>query len=63
MRNNKGGMQTASAKYELYCPKCNKPAYRVDERPDFKEYHHFTKKGSVRHTVKRTDEVMRKENE
>lgn len=52
MRNSgKGGMQTSGAHYSIYCPKCNKPAVRKDNYANETRYLHFTKKGSVWHTV------------
>ena len=53
MRNpGAGGMQSAGAKYEIYCPKCGKPAARMTDRGYEKEYLHFTRKGTVLHVVK-----------
>ena len=50
MRNNgRGGMQTGGLHYSLYCPKCGKPAARVERTPDGDRYMHFTKKGAVWH--------------
>lgn len=52
MRNNgKGGMQTGGTHYTIICPKCGKPAFRVDSLPAGKRYVHFTKKGCVWHFV------------
>jgi endogenous inhibitor of DNA gyrase (YacG/DUF329 family) len=49
MRNSgKGGMQTNSAHYSIYCPVCGKPAARKDGD----RYMHFTKKGCVWHEQK-----------
>jgi len=52
MRGNKGGMQTAAANYSIYCKKCGKPAYRKEAGIAEMRYYHFTKNGSVCHTVK-----------
>lgn len=52
MKSAKGGMQSAAAHYSLYCPKCNKPAYKVTEYKNVKEYEHFTKNGSVIHVIR-----------
>lgn len=48
---SKGGMQSASVGYDIYCPKCGKPAARVeyDFSKGIAKYLHFTKKGSKWH--------------
>ena len=53
MRNNgKGGMQTSGLGGSTLCPKCGKPAARIEHiAKDERRYLHFTKKGSVWHTV------------
>jgi formate dehydrogenase maturation protein FdhE len=52
MRNNgKGGMTTVGAHYSIICPKCGKPAARMERTPDGERYMHFTKKGFVWHMV------------
>ena len=49
IRGGKGGMQTAGLHYDLYCPKCGKPAARVEQTADGARYLHFTRKSSVWH--------------
>lgn len=52
MRNSgKGGMQSGSVKYSIYCPKCGKPAARKEQSGTQTRYLHFTKSGSVWHSV------------
>lgn len=51
-RGGKGGMQTAGVHYGIYCPKCGKPAARVEGMVGGIRYLHFTWKGSVWHEVK-----------
>lgn len=51
-RSGKGGMQSAGLHYDLYCPKCGKPAARREETVNSVRYLHFTKKGSVWHEIK-----------
>ena len=45
----KGGMQTVGLHYDIYCPKCGKPAARVECDGKKARYLHFTRKGSVWH--------------
>lgn len=52
-RGGKGGMQTAGLHCSIICPKCGKPAARMEETQDRRRYMHFTKRGSVWHTVQR----------
>lgn len=52
MRNSgKGGMRTNGAGYSIYCPKCGKPAARMEHGENQTRYLHFTKNGSVWHVV------------
>lgn len=52
MRNNgKGGMATSRAHYAIICPKCGKPAARMEGSPNGNRYMHYTKKGTVWHTA------------
>ena len=56
MRNNgKGGMQTSGAHCSIICPKCGKPAARMERTKSEERYLHFTKKGSVWHITKTDD--------
>lgn len=48
----KGGMQTSGLNYSIYCPKCGKPAARMDVIDGEERYLHYTKNGSVWHTIK-----------
>lgn len=50
--SGKGGMQTGATHPSLYCPKCGKPAARMEWDGIVTRYLHFTKKGSVWHEVK-----------
>lgn len=55
MRNSGiGGMQTSAAHYSIICPKCGKPAARMERTPEGSRYMHFTKKGYVWHAIKAT---------
>lgn len=57
MRNNGcGGMQTNAAHYSIYCPKCGKPAARKEQIGDETRYLHFTKNGTLWHSVKAGEE-------
>ncbi len=51
----KGGMQTCGLNYSIYCPKCGKPAARKEVIGSAERYLHFTKRGSVWHTIKAPD--------
>jgi len=51
----KGGMQSVALHYSIYCPKCGKPAARMEENGIERRYLHFTKKGSVWHVVEVKD--------
>jgi hypothetical protein len=51
MKNGAGGMQQSAIKYSIICPKCGKPAYRMEIIGDVKEYWHFTKNGSIKHVM------------
>ena len=51
MSKNKGGMQTAATNCSIYCPKCQKPAARMEKSGNVERYLHFTKKGAVWHKV------------
>ena len=53
---NKGGMQTVGLHHSIYCEKCGKPTARKDEYPAETRYLHFTKKGSLWHTVSKKGE-------
>lgn len=53
-RGGKGGMQASALHYSLYCPKCGKPAARVEYGAGEDKYLHFTRKGSVWHFVKQS---------
>ena len=46
-----GGMQTCGLNYSLMCPKCGKPAYRMEKSESEARYFHFTKKGSTKHVT------------
>lgn len=48
--SNKGGMQTSACRFAIYCPKCGKPAARI-EFTDYGDaaFLHYTKAGSVWH--------------
>lgn len=48
----KGGMQTGAAHPSLYCPKCGRPAARMERAGNTTRYLHFTKQGSVWHEIK-----------
>lgn len=54
MRNpGRGGMQSSGTHYSIYCPKCGKPAARMETREGGDTaYMHFTRKGTVWHIVK-----------
>lgn len=55
MGKGTGGMQTSGLKYAIMCPRCNKPAFRM-EKTGFEEiFFHFTKKGFTKHVIKRED--------
>lgn len=49
--NGRGGMVTSGANYSIFCSKCGKPAARMDKVGNETRYMHFTKNGSVWHTV------------
>ena len=53
----KGGMQAAGLNYSIYCPKCGRPAAKVECEAEKIKYLHFTKKGSVWHIVSRPPEA------
>ena len=55
--SSKGGMQTLGLTYTIYCEKCGKPAAKKDEYPTETRYLHFTKKGSVWHIVKKSEQI------
>lgn len=48
-KSGKGGMQTSGLQYSIYCPKCGKPAARVERDGTKARYLHFTRKGRVWH--------------
>lgn len=52
----KGGMQTSGLHYSIYCPKCGKPAARMEETAGGVRYLHFTRKGSVWHEAAQREE-------
>lgn len=54
-RSGKGGMQTAGLHYSIICPKCGRPAARVEPGEEKSRYLHFTRKGSVWHEVARRE--------
>jgi hypothetical protein len=65
MRNNgKGGMRTSGNNYSIWCPKCGKPAARMDITPNGNTYMHFTKKGVVYHSAPQKESArnIKKEN-
>ncbi len=51
--NDKSGTMFAGIHPSIYCPRCGKPAARMeyDPKTDMAQYLHFTKKRSKWHTV------------